>query len=301
MISYQRKNTGWRIALIIALAVAAALAILWFAVGQDWMDSQRAGDTRQKTHELFYGTSSARPNLWFISSASAEEAPQGAVEAPPAVEVDSQEGSFDALLAQNPDVVGWLKAGESIDEPVVQRDNEWYMDHNFFGESDRNGTLFVNVANQLDPRDDVILIHGHNMKSGDMFSTLLNFRDEAYRKQYPLAYFQEVAGGESCYVAVAAFDASMLPNHRTYIDITQIVFDNESAEGEPRQSAQFQSYLNEIQERSYWSAPVDVTVEDQLLMLVTCSYEQEDGRFVLVLRRLRENETPESVLAQIQE
>ena len=38
-----------------------------------------------------------------------------------------------------------------------------------------------------------------------------------------------------------------------------------------------------------------MTVEDKLLMLVTCSYFQEDGRFVLVCRALRENETPEQI------
>lgn len=296
-----KKAFNRRTALIIAVAAIAALCVLWFALGRDWLDSQRANDTRQKTHELFYGQSSAAPAPWFISSAKAEEPhAAGAVEADPAVDVDAPNGDFLALYAKNPDVVGWLRVGESVDEPVVKRDNAWYMNHNFFGEEDRNGTLFVNANNQLTPRDDVILIHGHNMKSGDMFGRLLSYREEAYMREHPLAYFDEAyTEGEDCFVAVAAFDASMLPDNKSYFDITQMVFDNESREGEPRQSAEYQTYLNEIQRRSYWSSPVDVTVEDELLMLVTCSYELQDGRFVLVLRRLRDNETPEGILAQI--
>ena len=42
---------------------------------------------------------------------------------------------------------------------------------------------------------------------------------------------------------------------------------------------------------------VDVNAEDELLMLVTCSYQHEDGRFMLICRKLRPDETPEAVKA----
>ncbi|MDD3336069.1 MAG: class B sortase [Eubacteriales bacterium] len=207
---------------------------------------------------------------------------------------------FRTLYGQNPDVVGWLKMGENVDSPVVQRDNSWYLDHSFFGEKDRNGTLFVNANNQIEPRDDVLLIHGHDMKSGAMFGKLLNFREESYLRQYPLVYFRTIYNDEdTCYVPIAGFDASMLPGKSSYFDITQMVFptDNPDApQGEPRQSVAFEQYLASLAERSYWPSPVDVNVEDELLMLVTCSYIQEDGRFMLVCRKLREGESPEQMM-----
>ncbi len=210
--------------------------------------------------------------------------------------------AFQTLHDQNPDVVGWLTVGDTVDEPVVQRDNEHYIKYNFFGEQDRNGTLFLNESNHLLPRDDVLLIHGHNMRSGDMFGKLLDYRKQEYMKQHPLTYFTlayTTGDEQDCYVPVAAFDASMLTYHKTYFDITQIVFESQNASGEPRQSPSFQAYLDAIQKRSYWPSPVDVTVEDKLLMLITCSYEQEDGRFVLVLRQLRDGETPEEMAQMI--
>ena len=44
------------------------------------------------------------------------------------------QADFEQLLATNEDTVGWLTCGERIDGPVVYRDNEYYLDHNFYGE-----------------------------------------------------------------------------------------------------------------------------------------------------------------------
>ena len=102
------------------------------------------------------------------------------------------------------------------------------------------------------------------------------------------------------YVPVSVFNASMLPDHSSYFDITQIVFpdDGEDAEKDPstfRQSSAFRTYLDELKAVSLWESPVDVNVDDKLLMLITCSYDLEDGRLMVVCRRLRDGETPEAV------
>ena len=57
----------------------------------------------------------------------------------------------------------------------------------------------------------------------------------------------------------------------------------------------------EVRERSMFDIPIDVNYEDELLTLVTCSYYQDNGRFILFARRLRANETVESVSALVQE
>ena len=74
-----------------------------------------------------------------IGAASAEEAAPAAKNSPgeellaPEELPDVQE-DFLLLYEKNPDVIGWLTAGETIDLPVVQRDNEFYLSHNYFGE-----------------------------------------------------------------------------------------------------------------------------------------------------------------------
>ena len=225
----------------------------------------------------------------------ADQAPDadGAQEAP------SVAADLADAYAQNDDLVGWLKAGEGIDLPVVQSDNTYYLDHGFTGEEDRNGTLFLNMNNQLFPPDDVLLIHGHNMKDGSMFGTLPKFERYDYAKEHPLVTFQTIYDEEPVYyVPVSVFNASMLPDHSRYFDITQIVFPDDEA-GEVtdsstfRQSSAFKAYLDELRAVSLWESPVDVNVDDKLLMLITCSYDLEDGRLMVVCRRLRDGETPE--------
>ena len=227
----------------------------------------------------------------------ADQAPDadGAQEAP------SVAADLADAYAQNDDLVGWLKAGEGIDLPVVQSDNTYYLDHGFTGEEDRNGTLFLNMNNQLFPPDDVLLIHGHNMKDGSMFGTLPKFERYDYAKEHPLVTFQTIYDEEPVYyVPVSVFNASMLPDHSRYFDITQIVFPDDEA-GEVtdsstfRQSSAFKAYLEELRAVSLWESPVDVNVDDKLLMLITCSYDLEDGRLMVVCRRLRDGETPEEV------
>ena len=227
----------------------------------------------------------------------ADQAPDadGAQEAPSVAAVLAD------AYAQNDDLVGWLKAGEGIDLPVVQSDNTYYLDHGFTGEEDRNGTLFLNMNNQLFPPDDVLLIHGHNMKDGSMFGTLPKFERYDYAKEHPLVTFQTIYDEEPVYyVPVSVFNASMLPDHSRYFDITQIVFPDDEA-GEVtdsstfRQSSAFKAYLDELRAVSLWESPVDVNVDDKLLMLITCSYDLEDGRLMVVCRRLRDGETPEEV------
>ena len=227
----------------------------------------------------------------------ADQAPDadGAQEAP------SVAADLADAYAQNDDLVGWLKAGEGIDLPVVQSDNTYYLDHGFTGEEDRNGTLFLNMNNQLFPPDDVLLIHGHNMKDGSMFGTLPKFEQYDYAKEHPLVTFQTIYDEEPVYyVPVSVFNASMLPDHSRYFDITQIVFPDDAA-GEVtdsstfRQSSAFKAYLDELRAVSLWESPVDVNVDDKLLMLITCSYDLEDGRLMVVCRRLRDGETPEEV------
>ena len=134
-----------------------------------------------------------------------------------------------------------------------------------------------------------------------MFGTLSQFEQYDYVKEHPIVTFQTIHDEEPVYyVPVSVFNASMLPDHSSYFDITQIVFpdDEEVAAEDPstfRQSSAFRTYLDELRAVSLWESPVDVTVDDKLLMLITCSYDLEDGRLMVVCRRLRDGETPEAV------
>ena len=207
---------------------------------------------------------------------------------------------FEKLYEINPHIIGWLTAGKDVDYPVVQYDNTYYLGHNFNREVDRNGTLFMNAANVLTPRDDVILIHGHHMESGVQFGRLQDFKSYAYLSEYPIVTFRTIYEDTAeLYVPFAAFDASVDHEKKNYFDFLQLRFadDVEKTEGEARSSAAFRAYLDELLSRSVWTSPVDVNESDAVLILLTCSNGWENSRFALCCRKLRDGETRETVQA----
>ena len=121
---------------------------------------------------------------------------------------------FLELKSMNPDIMGWLTAADKINYPVVRHseDENFYLDHNFFGESDFNGSIFLSQYNVLRPRDTVLQIYGHFLATGDMFGTLPKYTDESYMRQHALIQFRTVFAdetGSDWYVPIAMFSASM--------------------------------------------------------------------------------------------
>ena len=200
---------------------------------------------------------------------------------------------FLELKSMNPDIMGWLTAADKINYPVVRHseDENFYLDHNFFGESDLNGSIFLSQYNVLRPRDTVLQIYGHFLATGDMFGILPKYTDEAYMRQHALIQFRTVFAdetGSDWYVPVAMFSASMDDDEPQYFDIHPVNFETRE---------EHQAYLNEVLNRSSWKTPVDVNVDDELIVLITCSYNFINSRHLLFCRQLRENETPEQMQA----
>lgn len=285
------KNSGTRVWPVVLAAVIVTVVALIAVFGQEVVEYFKARDTQNELQDLYRGANSA----WDLLSprAYAEEL----LNAPPGEEPVIHE-DFIELYEKNPHLIGWLSAGEKIDYPVVQYDNEYYLHHDYFGNADDNGTLFVNAANHINPRDSILLIHGHNMKSGAMFGDLDCFRDYDYLCEYPIVTFRTIWDEEDvCYVPIAAFDASMNPDANGYFNIGRIRFDFDIAADEdmPARSSELEAYIEAMRELSFWKAPVEADSTDQYIMLVTCSYSHDDGRMMLVCRKLREDENQESV------
>ena len=199
---------------------------------------------------------------------------------------------FLELRSMNPDIMGWLTAADRINYPVVRgEDDSFYLNHNFFGESDLNGSIFLSQYNVMRPRDTILLIYGHYLATGDMFGTLQKYMDESYMRQNALIQFRTVFAdetGSDWYVPIAMFSASMDDDEAQYFNIRPVNFETD---------ADFQAYLDAAISRSAWKAPTDVTTDDEMIMLVTCSYNFVNSRHLLLCRRLRADETPEQMRA----
>ena len=140
------------------------------------------------------------------------------------------------------------------------------------------------------PRDTVLLMFGHHMNTGKMFGKLVKYMHEDYMRKFPLVEFHTIYADEqkheAWYVPIAFFSASMIEGEAGYFDVLPMFFLNEESH---------QTYLDTITARSMWKAPTDVTTDDKLIMLITCSYDLDDSRYLLICRQLREDETPEEM------
>ena len=117
-----------------------------------------------------------------------------ALETPPPVQE-----SFQALLARNPETVGYIRIGEEISLPVVQRknDNDYYLKHDMYGNETAAGALFMTSFNELNPFGYNTIIHGHNMTNGSMFGKLKNYTtlgSQAFFDTHRRVYFDTLYG-----------------------------------------------------------------------------------------------------------
>lgn len=65
----------------------------------------------------------------------------------------------------------WFPIG--VDYPVVQgEDNEHYLHYTFDGKENIAGSIFLDYRNRADFTDRKVILYGHNMQDGSMFSHL---------------------------------------------------------------------------------------------------------------------------------
>ena len=100
-------------------------------------------------------------------------------------EDDKKSVDFSSLKAMNSDTVGYLKVnGTNVESAVVQaKDNSYYLSHNFKKNYNKAGWIFADYRNQFDGTDKNIVIYGHNMKNGSMFSSLKNILTANWQEQ----------------------------------------------------------------------------------------------------------------------
>ena len=210
--------------------------------------------------------------------------------------------AFKALYAQNSDIRGWMTYTDTdgswldIDYPVMYSgDNSYYLTHNFQKAEHKDGALFFDQRNHIDSpgsENKALIVYGHNMASGHMFSKLNDFLNTTYGLSY--ARSAPVINLDTLYErSQYKVFAVMLLNTRAedgpYFDYLRTAFTGD---------ADFLDFVANIRARSLFDyGDVDVTAEDELLILSTCTAPSgakfEDGRCVVVARKVREDESAE--------
>ena len=188
-----------------------------------------------------------------------------------------------AIYEMNNDLIGWLVIEDTqIDYPVVQRqrDNEFYLHHDFFGEDNDNGQIILD--SKCDPYTPSynLVISGHHMRNGSMFGSMDAFKQQSYWETHKLVTFDTLMR-RGTYVIFAAFYSA----------------DYDEYEEGFRYNADLQykidvdMWLDEVYENSIYDTDIEAEFGDEFITLTTCDHtRRDDGRFVLICRRVREGE-----------
>lgn len=187
---------------------------------------------------------------------------------------------YKTLYEKNKKLIGWLKIDDTIiDYPVMQTsNNEYYLDHNFNQEYDKNGSLFLDCDCSIYPRSTNLIIYGHHMKSGQMFGGLQKYAKESYYQEHSIIQFDSIYE-EATYQVMYVFRSQVYNEDDIVFKYYQFIEANSEAE--------FNSYMQEMEKISLYDTGVTASYGDSLLTLSTCDSSQTDGRFVVVAKRIK--------------
>lgn len=196
--------------------------------------------------------------------------------------------TFEDLQAKNPDVKAWLTIYDTkIDYPLVQTDNDdYYMNHDVFGEVQSSGSLFIDYRNDSHFQDFNTLVYGHHMSERKMFGDIDLFLKEDFFKGHEFGnlYDGELNRGLQI-IAILEVDSHdpllYYPAIKgeelrlKYID--QVYHTAKYIRGI---SSNEQKTISSIGRTS------PLTPDDHILLLSTCSADITNGRFILVCKIL---------------
>ena len=186
---------------------------------------------------------------------------------------------YETLYQKNKKLIGWLKIDDTnIDYPVMQTDNnEYYLDHNYNQEYDKNGSIFLDYNCSVYPRSTNMIVYGHHMKSGNMFGNLQKYAKESYYKKHSMITFDTIYE-KAQYEVMYVFRSQVYNDNDIVFKYYQFIEANSETE--------FDSYMQEMSKLSLYDTGVTAQYGDSLLTLSTCDSSQTDGRFVVVAKRV---------------
>ena len=186
-----------------------------------------------------------------------------------------------AMQQKNKDTIGWLYIdGTTVNDVVVKvnynDDNKYYLRRNANGENDNDGCYYADFRCTSGNRSTIsknTVIYGHNLgraenalltdyqnhANGPKFAQLLKYQDEEFAKTHPYIYYSTIEE-DMVWQVFAVF----------YTDIKFDYINPNPAD------ATFNSLIKKAQDLSFYDYDVEVTSNDKILTLSTCTYRLAD-------------------------
>ena len=269
----RRKNSPVsRILLVVALVSALIFGVTVFSALRNRIALKRmAAETARETTPI----STSAPAETTVPT-QATVPPTTAATTPP-TEPREILPRFLELYQKNSDLAGWLTIpGTRIDYPVMYSPDEpeRYLHANFEVSYSFAGLPFIDAA--CDPESGNRIIYAHNMLDGSMFRTLLKYQQKDFWQRNPVISFNTLYE-EQEYEVVAAFYDKVYKKSDTNFKFYQFY--------DTSDQSSFDEAMAYYREHALYDTGVTAQCGDLFLTLVTCAYQTENGRFVVVARK----------------
>lgn len=210
--------------------------------------------------------------------------------------MDSPEmtASMKQLYEMNSDIIGWLKIDDTnIDYHLMQckEDEQYYLDRDFQKNYSANGSLIldndsdIGSGTKINNYDDGtmpstnLIVHGHNMKNGDMFGNLDKYRQQEYEASHNIIKLSTLYE-EREYEIVAVCLSQVFLKSQTDVFKYYKFFEAYSEE-------EFNDFYENIKKLQLYETGVEAQYGDEFITLSVCAYHVENGRLVVVAKRIK--------------
>lgn len=261
-----KKTIG--IILMTAFLAGAIFSGIMFA--QQYGDAKQSEEAFSELQELIQEPASNETD-----PVDEDESPSIEETETPAVQTSCDK--YLPLYEKNNDFIGWISIeGTNVDYPVMHTpyDPNFYLKHNFekvwsdYGVPYIDGECAVGQSNNL-------VIYGHHMKNGTMFRDIVKYADKGFWEEHPVIRFDTLEDF-GVYEVIAAFRFDTNHDEFRYNKLHDL---DEKA---------FEEYVANCMDRSIYDTGKTATFGDQLITLSTCEYTYENGRFVVVAKKVVE-------------
>lgn len=195
----------------------------------------------------------------------------------PVREGDDVFAEYRQLFLKNENMVGWIKIeGTAVNYPVMQTTNQpnLYLKRNFDRQYSDLGVPYIQENCSLTDSDNLI-IYGHHIRGGKMFGALENYKSRSYYEQHKTIQFDTLSKrGEYEIVAVFKTVAYSAAGYRYYDFV------------DAKDEEDFNAYIDQCKQLALYDTGVTAQYGDKLITLSTCEYSANNGRLVVVAKRV---------------
>lgn len=189
---------------------------------------------------------------------------------------------YNALYKENSDLIGWIKIDRTIiNYPVMQTkdDPTFYIHRDWNKKESITGLPLIDARCTLESEN--IIIYSHNMKNGTMFGSLKKYKEKSYYNNHKIINFDTIYE-EAEYQIIGVLLAKVYYDEKPSKD--EFVYYNYI---ELNSKKKFNKYIDNIKKFSLYDTGNVAKYGDKLITLCTCDYYTENGRFLVVAKKIQ--------------